>query len=95
MKKLNVLYIASEADPLVKVGGLGDVAGALPKAIRSLPLELTDNREVDIRLCIPYYSCINSNDLRIFRLFDFTVTKNEGKEDGIIFVPLPATFQST
>jgi len=63
------------------------VAGALPKAIRSLPLELTDNREVDIRLCIPYYSCINSNDLRIFRCSIHSY-KNEGKEDGIIFCTL-------
>jgi starch synthase len=29
--KLNVLFIASEADPFVKVGGLADVAGSLPR----------------------------------------------------------------
>jgi glycogen synthase len=30
---LNVLFLAAEADPLVKIGGLGDVAGTLPIAI--------------------------------------------------------------
>ena len=33
MKKLNVLSVASEVYPLVKTGGLGDVAGALPLAL--------------------------------------------------------------
>ena len=36
---LRVLFIASEADPLVKIGGLGDVAGSLPKALCNLPPE--------------------------------------------------------
>ncbi|MBI2976493.1 MAG: glycogen/starch synthase, partial [Chloroflexi bacterium] len=33
---LKVLVLASEAAPLVKVGGLGDVVGALPSALRAL-----------------------------------------------------------
>ena len=32
-KKLNVLFVASEAVPFVKTGGLADVAGSLPKAL--------------------------------------------------------------
>src|SRR5581483_8978415 len=44
---LKVLFAASEATPIAKVGGLGDVAGALPKALRRLG--------VDIRLVIPRY----------------------------------------
>ena len=31
-ENINVLFLAAEADPFVKVGGLGDVAGALPRA---------------------------------------------------------------
>jgi len=33
-KPLNILLVASEAVPFAKVGGLADVAGALPKALR-------------------------------------------------------------
>jgi len=45
--KLRVLFVTSEAYPLVKTGGLGDVSYALPNALRDL--------EVDIRLLLPGY----------------------------------------
>lgn len=35
-KKLNILFAASEVVPFAKTGGLADVAGALPKAIKDL-----------------------------------------------------------
>ncbi|GFI62345.1 glycogen synthase [Clostridiales bacterium] len=45
--KLKVLIVASEAAPFIKSGGLGDVAGSLPKALRELG--------EDVRLVIPKY----------------------------------------
>ena len=51
--KLKVLFLAAEAAPLVKVGGLGDVAGALPLALRSLP------EKPDVRLVIPMHPQID------------------------------------
>jgi starch synthase len=45
---MKILMIASEAVPMIKVGGLGDVAGALPKACNTLGH--------DMRIMIPQYS---------------------------------------
>ncbi len=52
---VNVLFIAAEADPFVKIGGLGDVAGSLPAAIRKICAAGAAPVDVDIRLVIPYY----------------------------------------
>lgn len=48
---MNVLFVASEAVPFIKTGGLADVMGALPK-------ELAKNKDMDVRLVIPKYSRI-------------------------------------
>ncbi len=57
---LNVLFLAAEAEPFVKVGGLGDVAGSLPRFLRALPPEATNGSVVDIRLVLPLHPVIKS-----------------------------------
>ena len=41
MSGLNIVFIASEASPLAKTGGLADVAGSLPHALKHLGHDLT------------------------------------------------------
>ncbi|MDD3204411.1 MAG: glycogen synthase GlgA [Lachnospiraceae bacterium] len=48
MKK--ILFVASEAVPFIKTGGLADVVGSLPKCI--------DKRYFDVRVIMPKYVCI-------------------------------------
>ncbi|MGE5602646.1 MAG: glycogen synthase [Nitrososphaerales archaeon] len=49
-RSLKVLYLAAECVPFAKTGGLADVAGALPKAVRGLGH--------DIRIMMPRYGRI-------------------------------------
>lgn len=58
MPTLKVLFLASEADPLIKVGGLGDVAGSLPHALQALEPEWSGGMKLDVRLVIPFHSAI-------------------------------------
>ncbi|MRS05184.1 hypothetical protein EG832_18520, partial [bacterium] len=55
---IKVLYLASEAAPLVKVGGLGDVAGSLPVTLRRLNIKNITGRQVDVRLVLPFHNAI-------------------------------------
>jgi starch synthase len=58
---INVLFLAAEAEPFVKVGGLGDVAGTLPRALRALS---NDEIKVDVRLVLPQHPVIRSDTFR-------------------------------
>ena len=52
---LKVLFVASEVAPFRKTGGLADVAGALPKALR--------HRGIDVRVVMPLYQGVKWSDL--------------------------------
>ena len=52
MKK--ILFVTSEAHPLIKTGGLADVCGSLPKALAEL--------SQDIKLIIPNYQALKTTE---------------------------------
>ncbi len=64
---LKVLYVASEAVPFVKTGGLADVAGSLPKALKK--------QGVDVRVVMPKYGAISHEYLdRMEHIYDGEMT---------------------
>ncbi|HOE34436.1 MAG TPA: glycogen synthase [Anaerolineaceae bacterium] len=85
MKTLNVLFLAAEADPLVKVGGLGDVAGSLPLALRGLPAEAHTNCRVDVRLLLPYHDAVRQKLPSPDFLFSFPVESKTGARTAEVF----------
>lgn len=77
---INVLFLAAEAEPFVKVGGLGDVAGALPGAIHRAGLADDNPNKVDIRLVLPYHYAIKQKGFDTTRLGEFDVKKIDDVE---------------
>ena len=87
---INILFIAAEAEPFVKVGGLGDVAGTLPRALRALTTDVTGDFKLDVRLVLPLHSVIRQDSLRPVGIYsiprgeaDVQVEAFEGVLDGM------------
>jgi starch synthase len=78
MTKIKVLFLASEADPLIKIGGLGDVAGSLPPALARLSAEKSGGTTIDVRTVIPFHAAIRNKKPEAEFLFDFTVPAVDG-----------------
>ena len=69
---LRIYFLAAEAAPLVKIGGLGDVAGSLPKALSALP------SSPDIRVVLPLYPQIKLSSLDLTPVTSFEVFHRDG-----------------
>jgi starch synthase len=84
---INVLFLAAEAEPFVKVGGLGDVAGTLPRALRALS---NDEIKIDVRLVLPQHSVVRAESLKPVGIYSIPRGKaeiqaeaSEGSLDGM------------
>ncbi len=75
---MNVLFIATEMAPFAKSGGLGDVVGSLPRALRQ--------KGVDARVLMPLYGPLRAKfGARLERLFRFQFTRHSGTAEIAIY----------
>lgn len=75
---MRVLFLAAEATPFVKVGGLADVAGELPAALRA--------RGMDVRLVLPLHRAIDRRSLSLHHVADVIVHGRVDEVPGTAFV---------
>jgi starch synthase len=75
---VRALFLASEATPFVKVGGLGDVAGELPPALHDLG--------VDIRLALPLHSQIDRSSLELEPVAVVDVPRGSRSQQAQVFL---------
>lgn len=59
---MRILFVAAEVTPLVKVGGLADVVGSLPKALTELGH--------DVRIMLPRYGAIDLSRYPLTPIYD-------------------------
>ncbi len=74
---MNILFVTAEMEPFAKVGGLADVVGALPAALR----EAGD----DARVIMPMYGTINTAKYAISYQFSFQLARRNGTADVHVF----------
>ena len=62
---MKVLLAASEVAPVIKIGGLGDVIGALPKALEKI--------SVNVDVIVPFFPSAKIEKLELYKSFDLHV----------------------
>ena len=70
---MNILFVSAEADPFAKTGGLADVVGSLPKALRQ--------QGIDARIIMPFYGFLDYQRFNLSHLFSFQFPRTVGLAD--------------
>jgi len=83
---IKVLFIAAEAEPFVKIGGLADVAGSLPLALRRLPAQFANGATLDVRLVLPLHRVIRAESATLHTVADFSVFRRGRNITAQLFV---------
>ena len=76
---IKIYFLSAEAAPLVKIGGLGDVAGSLPAALSALPAS------PDLRVVLPLYPQIKKSSLDLTPVTSFEMYHQDGPLASAVF----------
>ncbi len=71
---MKILFLAAEAEPFVKIGGLADVAGSLPVALRKLPAQSSAG-PLDVRLVLPLHQATRIDPASLHPIADYSVCR--------------------
>jgi starch synthase len=82
---LRILFLAAEAEPFIKIGGLADVAGSLPLALRSVPQEVNNDVLLDVRLVLPLHAAIRIKEAVLHQVAEFPVHRQGGDLQSQVF----------
>lgn len=74
---MKILFLSAELAPLAKEGGLGDVAGALPKALADLG--------VDITIFLPFYGSIDVKKYPAKKICRIKIPINIGRKTATVW----------
>jgi len=72
---MKILFVSSEAVPFAKTGGLADVAGALPKALKHVGH--------DVRLILPLYKKVDQTKWKLQLVRDGLTVDLDGKKETV------------
>jgi starch synthase len=94
---MNVLFVAAEVAPYVKTGGLADVAGALPAALRAAGH--------DVRVVMPRYRALREQGIPLagpigasflpvgVRSEEQRIWRAAAEDESLYFLDIPAAFE--
>ncbi len=79
---MNILIAASEVAPIIKLGGLGDVIGSLPKALEKI--------DIDVDVVVPYFPSAKTEKIKLYKSRELEVPfDNENHTVAIYKTKLP------
>ena len=79
---MKVLLVASEVSPIIKLGGLGDVIGSLPRALQRIG--------VNVDVIVPFYPNANVSELEMYKALELMVPfGGENHTVGVFKTQLP------
>ncbi len=82
---VRVLFLISEIDPLIKIGGLGDVGGSLPPALKALQESRRFSRDLDLRVIIPFYPQLRQQNITSHLVSEFSIDRSGVKVNARVY----------